>query len=118
MRFESSVTTHSPWGENSPALVTMAESALERQLSQALMKGGSKPRIRRVAGVTPSSIRTRRTTISLFFSTECSPWKVDGGIRTSTLSALTPARVAVVSPGQIDRAALAGISQQHRREEV
>ena len=40
---------HSPWGdEDSPALVTEVETALERQLSSQIMKGGAKPKIRKV----------------------------------------------------------------------
>ena len=38
-------TQHSPWGdEDSPALVTAVETALERTLSVQLMHGGQKPR--------------------------------------------------------------------------
>ena len=37
---------HTPWGdEDSPALVTEVETALERDLSSRLMRGGAKPRI-------------------------------------------------------------------------
>ena len=40
---------HSPWGDqDSPALATEVESALERQLSAELMQGKAKPRIRDV----------------------------------------------------------------------
>ena len=40
---------HSPWGnEDSQPLVTLAESALERQLSTTIMRGGAKPKIRKV----------------------------------------------------------------------
>ena len=39
-------TQHSPWGdEDSPALVTAVETALERVLSVQLMHGGEKPKI-------------------------------------------------------------------------
>ncbi len=38
---------HTPWGdEESPALVTAVETALERELSGRIMKGGAKPKIR------------------------------------------------------------------------
>ena len=40
---------HTPWGDvDSPALVTEVETALERQLSLHIMRGGSKPRLRRL----------------------------------------------------------------------
>lgn len=38
-----------PWGdEDSPALVTDVESALEKQLQQLIMRGGARPTIREV----------------------------------------------------------------------
>lgn len=38
---------HSPWGDvNSPTLITMAETGLERPLSTTIMRGGAKPRVR------------------------------------------------------------------------
>ncbi len=41
---------HSPWGqEDSQPLVMLAESALERQLSATIMRGGAKPVIRKLA---------------------------------------------------------------------
>ena len=37
---------HSPWGdEDSPALVTVAETALERELSKRIMRAGARPEI-------------------------------------------------------------------------
>ncbi|MDP8992286.1 MAG: cyclic nucleotide-binding domain-containing protein, partial [Actinomycetota bacterium] len=40
---------HSPWGdEDSPAVVTEVETALERHLSLTIMRGGAKPKIRKV----------------------------------------------------------------------
>src|SRR5689334_17709484 len=40
---------HSPWGdEDSPALVTAVETALEREMSTTIMRGGQKPSIRKV----------------------------------------------------------------------
>lgn len=41
---------------------------------------------------------------------------IEGGVRTSTLRALTPAKVAVVSAADIDPAALAEIAAGHNRE--
>ena len=41
---------HSPWGQqDSPPLVAVAESALERQLSATIMRGGAKPAVRKLA---------------------------------------------------------------------
>src|SRR5438067_3345167 len=40
---------HSPWGdEDSPALVTAVETALERELSTTIMRAGRSPKIRKV----------------------------------------------------------------------
>ena len=41
---------HSPWGqEDSQPLITVAESALERQLSTTIMRGGAGPAVRKLA---------------------------------------------------------------------
>jgi hypothetical protein len=41
---------HGPWGhEDSQPLMTVAESALERQLPATTMRGGSKPSVRKLA---------------------------------------------------------------------
>jgi hypothetical protein len=38
-----------PWGaEDSPAFVTEVETALERELSQTIMRGGAKPKVRKL----------------------------------------------------------------------
>jgi CRP-like cAMP-binding protein len=42
---------------------------------------------------------------------------LEGGRRTSTLSAMTPVRVAVAAKDQIDPERLAELSGSHRREE-
>ena len=40
---------HTPWGdEDSPALVTTVETALERELSSLIMRGGEKPKVRKL----------------------------------------------------------------------
>ena len=42
--------THTPWGdEDSPALVTAVETALERELSLTIMRGGTKPAMKKLA---------------------------------------------------------------------
>ena len=40
---------HTPWGdEDSPALVTAVETALERELAANIMRGGEKPSVRKL----------------------------------------------------------------------
>jgi CRP-like cAMP-binding protein len=43
---------------------------------------------------------------------------LEGGKRTATLRALTPARVAVASADQVSEEALAELAKGHRREET
>lgn len=127
-----------PWGaEDSPAFVTEVETALERELSQTIMRGGEKPNMRKLktgealveqgdageelfllldgvlsvevdgnglAEVGPGAILGERALL-------------EGGKRTATLRALTPARVAVASADQISPDALAELATGHRREE-
>jgi CRP-like cAMP-binding protein len=129
---------HTPWGdEESPALVTAAETALERRMSTTIMRGGEKPEIR--------SIKKGKTFVKegepgddLFLLldgvirvdvggepvAEMGPGAVfgerarlEGGTRTSTLVAITPCRLAVARADQLDPAALAELAEGHRREE-
>jgi hypothetical protein len=127
-----------PWGdEDSPALVTAVETALERNLSGTIMRGGEAPDIRKVkeGGVL---VRQGDPGDELFLLldgvlvvdvdgepvAELGPGAVLGeravleeGARTSTLRALTRCRVAAVPADRIDRAALEGLREGHRREE-
>jgi hypothetical protein len=129
---------HSPWGdEDSPALVTAAETALERQLSTTIMRGGEKPEVR--------SFRKDATIVAEGDSghdvyllldgvvrvdvkgepvAEMGPGAVfgerallEGGARTATLVATTPCRVAIARADQLDPEALAELAAGHRREE-
>ncbi len=136
--WRTSFGRHTPWGDSdSPALVTAVESALERELSTHIMRGGEKPKIRKLkeaevlveqgqrgdelyllldgvlavevdgeslGEVGPGAILGERAV-------------VEGGTRTATLRAITRARVAVARADQIDKAALATVSEGHRREE-
>lgn len=128
---------HTPWGdEDSQALVTVAETALERELSTRIMRGGTKPHL---ATLSPGATLVEQGTAghSLFLlldgvlevdvdgSTvaELGPGAVvgertllEGGTRTATLRALTRVRVAVAAPDQIDAEALARLSEGHHRE--
>jgi hypothetical protein len=129
---------HTPWGdEESPALVTVAETALERQLSATIMSVGNKPQVRRL-GAGDTLVEQGDPGDSLFLLldgvldvevggeklAEVGPGALlgeravlEGGARTATLRAVTPAKVAVAPADQIDMAALAEVSAGHRREE-
>ena len=130
---------HTPWGDlDSPALVTAVETALERELSATIMRGGAKPTIRKVregdllvrqgdpgnelfllldgvlgvevdgnelGQVGPGTVLGERAII-------------EGGVRTSTLRAVTRCKVAVAPADRVERAALVALSDGHRREEL
>jgi hypothetical protein len=129
---------HTPWGdEDSEALTTEVETALERQLSVEIMQGGAKPLIRDVAGGTV--ITEQGTPGSELFLVldgvvrievdgeviaEYGPGSLhgerailEGGLRTSTIRAVTHCKLAVVPGSRIDASALGELSQGHRREQ-
>jgi Cyclic nucleotide-binding domain len=129
---------HSPWGdEDSPALVTAVETALERELSLEIMRGGAKPAIKKLAeGKTLTEQGEPGDEMFLLLDGvvtievdgeslgELGPGAVlgerallEGGVRTCTLRAATKCKVAVARGDQIDRDALAELSTGHRREE-
>lgn len=129
---------HSPWGdEDSPALVTAAETALERQLSTSIMRGGQKPEMRKIkAGRTIVVEGEGGSDLFLLLDgvvrvdvggepvAEMGPGAVfgerallEGGKRTATLVAVTPCRIAVARADQLDRSSLVEIAAGHRREE-
>jgi len=129
---------HTPWGdEDSQALVTAVETALEQALSVQLMHGAAKPRITQLqAGdelirqgdfgqdiylVLDGVIRVERDGTRL---AEYGPGAMlgeraalEGGTRTSTLAAVTRCRVASVPAVQLDLSDLAELATGHRREE-
>ena len=129
---------HTPWGdEDTPALVTAVESALERELSGQIMRSGVKPEIRRLK---EGELLTRQGAEGheLFLLldgvlsvevdgesvAEVGPGAIvgeraalEGGRRSSTLKALTAIRVAVASGDQLNPEALAELRLGHRREE-
>jgi Cyclic nucleotide-binding domain len=137
--YRKSFGRHTPWGdEDSPALVTAVETALERSLSVQLMHGQAKPAIRRLrAGevlvrqgepgtsiylVLDGVLRVDRNGVRL---AEYGPGALLGerahledGARTSTLVAVTACRVASVDASQLDRSALIELSGGHRREDA
>lgn len=129
---------HSPWGDkDSPVLVTAVETALERQLSTTIMRGGAKPRkLKLAAGDTLVEQGAEGQDLYLLLDgvlvvevdgkpiAEVGPGAIlgeravlEGGVRTSTLRARTPCRVAVASADQLDREALAEVAKGHRRED-
>ncbi|MEP7023096.1 MAG: cyclic nucleotide-binding domain-containing protein [Actinomycetota bacterium] len=137
--YATSFGRHSPWGdEDSPALVTAVETALERTLSVELMHGGAKPRIERIAaGAELFRQGDRGTDVYLVLDgvlrvdrdgerlAEYGPGALlgergplEGGIRTASLVAVTACRVAAVPAAQLDQAALEELSGGHRREDA
>jgi hypothetical protein len=130
---------HTPWGdEDSEALVTAVETALEHTLSVQLMHGGAKPRIERLPA---GSVLVRQgepgTEIYLILDgvvrverdgewlAEYGPGALlgerahlEGGTRTSTLVAATPCRVASVDASQFGQSDLVELSGGHRREDA
>lgn len=136
--YRTAFGAHTPWGEeDSLAFVTVAETAIERELSRAIMGGDRKPRVRvlsegdvlvqqgdeghelfvlldgvlavdvdgePLAEVGPGAILGERAVL-------------EGGRRTSTLRAVTRAKVAVAGADEIDRAALEEVAGGHRRED-
>jgi CRP-like cAMP-binding protein len=129
---------HTPWGdEESPAFVTEVETALERELSKALMKSSAKPEIRKIAeGGTLVKQGDAGDEMFLLLDgvlsvevdeeplADVGPGAIlgerallEGGTRTSTLRAVTPAKVAVVSGADVDRGKLTELALGHRRED-
>jgi hypothetical protein len=136
--FNDSFGQHTPWGAyDSPAIVASVESALERQLSTSIMRGGAKPRIRTMsAGEALVTQGQAGRDIYLILDgmfvvevdgeevAEIGPGAVVGeraaledGTRTATLRATTRARVAEAAPDQLDLGALGTLSTTHHREE-
>ena len=136
--YRKSFGRNTPWGStNSAALVTAVETALERELAGLIMRGGEPPKLQKLKpgallteqgqpghevflvldGVLVSEVDGRPVA-------ELGPGAIlgeravlEGGVRTSTLRAVTKCRVAGVRGDQLDRAVLEQISQGHRREE-
>ncbi len=137
--FNDSFGARTPWGDHdSPALVSQVESALERELSTIIMRGGPKPAIRNLAeGETLTeqgqeanevylildgmfAVEVDRVTVG-----EIGPGAVvgeraalEGGRRTATLRSTTRARVAAIPPDQLESSDLGTLAAGHRREEV
>jgi hypothetical protein len=128
----------SPWGDHDQqAVITEVETALERSLSTLIMRGGARPKIRKVRqGATVTEQGKPGDELFLVLDgmlsvevdgdvvAEIGPGAIageravlEGGARTSTLRAMTPCRIAVASADQVDREALVELAHGHRREE-
>lgn len=129
---------HTPWGdEDSPALVVAVESALERRLSEVIMRHGDKPAIRHLE---PGEVLVAQGAAAgpLFLVLDgiisvdvdgeslgdLGPGAVVGerafvesGPRTATVRALTAVRVAAVDPAGLSRDTLTELTGLHRRED-
>jgi len=136
--FNHAYGDRTPWGEqDSPAVVTAVESALERSLSSAIMSGGQKPKIRSIkeGDVLVRQGEPGRDVFLILDGmfvveiddkqvAEIGPGAVVGeraalsqGKRTATLWARTPGRVAAVPATALDHDALGSLAATHRREE-
>jgi hypothetical protein len=137
--YRKSFGKQTPWGDNdSEAFVTVVETALERSLSKQLMSGAEKPKILKIDKGT-SLVRQgeKGTYVYLILDgvvrvekdgqrlAEYGPGALlgerahlEGGTRTSSLVAVTKARVAMVPGESLDREALEELSTGHRREDT
>ena len=128
---------HTPWGDqDSPALVTVVETALERRLANHIMRGGSRPEVRKLASGTLLT-QQGETGVDMYLVldgvvtievdgdviAELGPGAIvgeraalEGGIRTCTVRAQTKVTVAVVASDQIADDHLVELSHGHRRE--
>lgn len=137
--FAKAFGSHTPWGdEDSPALVSEVETALERELSGHIMRGGTKPRISKVSqGKTLVTEGDEGSDVFLVLDGVVSvevkgeplgqlgPGAVlgeralfEGGRRTATLRAVTACRVATISGAELDPEMLTELAATHRREEA
>jgi Fe-S cluster biogenesis protein NfuA len=128
---------HTPWGDqDSPALVTAVETALERELATHIMRGGGKSSIRKLKeGALLTEQGTKGDDVFLLLNgvlevevdddviAEVGPGAIlgeratlEGGVRTSTLRALTKVTVAAVKADQLAEDELTQLSAGHRRE--
>ncbi len=136
--YRKSFGKHSPWGdEDSEALVSAVESALETALSAQLMQGDGKRRIEKVpAGTVLVKEGEPGTEVMLVLDgivlverngerlAEYGPGALlgerahlEGGVRTSSNIAVTVCRVALFDAEQVDRTHLEELSTGHRRED-
>ena len=135
--YRTAFGVHTPWGdEDTPALVTAVETALERELSGRIM-GGTRPTIRtiKVDQLLTEQGSPGNDEVYLLLDgvltvevdgeplADIGPGAIVGerssvehGLRTSTLRARTRAKVAVARVQDLDQRSLVEISAGHRRE--
>lgn len=128
---------NTPWGDaESPAVVAAAESALERELSRTLLSGDAKLARRKlddgevlveqgsegndlyllldgVLGVEVDGEQVAEMGPGTMLGERAS---LEGGVRTATLRALTPCRVAVIPPELVTEGDLTTLAADRRRE--
>jgi hypothetical protein len=135
--YRQSFGRHTPWGDqDSEALVTAVETALERSLSARVM-GGGKVNIKKFPAGKQLAVQGEPgTEVFLVLDgvirvehdgerlAEYGPGALLGerahlerGARTSTLASVTACRVAIVEADQLDRSDLQELSEGHRRED-
>jgi hypothetical protein len=128
---------HTPWGdEDSPALVTEVETALERELSARFMRGGAKPRIETfeegaVLVAQGASGHEMYVLLDGVLSVEVDDAAIaqvgpgavlgerallEGGRRTATLRAVSRCKVAAASGAEVEPELLSELAAGHRRE--
>jgi hypothetical protein len=126
-----------PWGEKDEAvLVTEAETELERQLSRQIMSEGKEPKRKKLKeGETLVEQGEEGNELYLLLDgvlsvrvdanpiAEVGPGAIlgerallEGGRRTATLQAMTPARVAIVPRDAVAESALAELAAGRQRE--
>jgi Cyclic nucleotide-binding domain len=129
---------NTPWGdEESEAVVAAAETALERELSRTLISGDAKlPRRKLEEGEVLVEQGAPGDDLYLLIDgvlavevdgeevAEMGPGtmlgeraSLEGGVRTATLRALTPCRVAVIASELVGEGELATLAADRRREE-
>jgi len=129
---------NTPWGkEDSEPFVTQVETALERELSQTIMKSGAASKPLRLK-VDETLVEQGDEGDELFLLldgvlaaevdgetvAEIGPGAVlgersvlEGGARTATLRAVTPVKAVAVASSELDPGALEELAVGHRREE-
>ena len=136
--YHASTVETTPWGgDDTPAVVTAVESALERDLIRRLLTGRGRLHATElpaghvltrqgepgggVALLLDGLVRVEVDGRDLgdlgpgvLFGERAA---LEGGTRTATLTAITPIRVAVIDADRLDHDALRELSGHHRREE-
>ena len=128
---------HTPWGDqDSAALVTEVETALERQVAATVMRGDQKVKTRTIkAGSLLTEQGAEGDEVFLLLNgvlsvevdgepiAQVGPGAIlgerallEGGRRTATLRAASKVKVAVARTEPVDHGVLAEISHGHRRE--